>query len=62
MKKRAVAVAVGLLAAPIAAQAQTSNLTLYGRLNLDVEVIRGKQAPDASGKQANPWVTRLSSD
>lgn len=62
MKKRVVAVAVGLLAAPIAAQAQTSNLTLYGRLNLDLEVIRGKQAPDASGKQANPWVTRLSSD
>jgi predicted porin len=62
MKKRAVAVALGLLAAPVASQAQTSNVTLYGRLNLDVEVIRGKQAPDASGNQANPWVTRLSSN
>ena len=62
MKKRVVAVALGLLAAPVASQAQTSNVTLYGRLNLDVEVIRGKQAPDASGNQANPRVTRLSSD
>ena len=36
MNKKLVAVAVaGVLAAPLAAQAQTANVTLYGRLNLD---------------------------
>jgi predicted porin len=40
MNKKLVAVAVaGLLAAPLAAQAQTANVTLYGRLNVDMEVI-----------------------
>jgi hypothetical protein len=35
MNKKLVAVAVaGLLAAPLAAQAQTANVTLYGRLNM----------------------------
>ena len=35
MNKKLVAVAVaGMLAAPLAAQAQTANVTLYGRLNL----------------------------
>ena len=44
MNKKLVAVAVaGLLAAPLAAQAQTANVTLYGRLNLDMEVINAKQ-------------------
>lgn len=42
MNKKLVAVAVaGVLAAPLA-QAQTANVTLYGRVNLDVEFVNGK--------------------
>jgi predicted porin len=45
MNKKLVAVAVaGLLAAPLAAQAQNANVTLYGRLNLDFEIVNGRQA------------------
>ena len=48
MNKKLVAVAVaGMLAVPLAAQAQTANVTLYGRLNLDMEVVNAKQ--DLSG-------------
>jgi predicted porin len=55
MNKKLVAVAVaGLLAAPLTAQAQTANVTLYGRLNLDLEYI------DANGDLPNG--TRLSSN
>ena len=58
MNKKLVAVAVaGLLGAPLAAQAQTANVTLYGRLNIDFELVNGRQA-DGS----NPTVTRLSSN
>ena len=58
MKKKLVAVAVaGVLGAPLAAHAQTANVTLYGRLNLDFEVVKGRQ-PDGS----NPTVTRVSSN
>jgi len=58
MNKKLVAVAVaGVLAAPLAAQAQTANVTLYGRLNIDYELLTGKQA-DGS----NPNVSRLSSN
>ena len=58
MNKKLVAVAVaGLLAAPLAAQAQNANVTLYGRLNLDFEIVNGRQ-PDGT----NPNVTRLSSN
>ena len=58
MNKKLVAVAVaGVLAAPLAAQAQTANVTLYGRLNIDYELINGRQA-DGS----NPWISRLSSN
>ena len=58
MNKKLVAVAVaGMLAAPLAAQAQTANVTLYGRLNIDYEMFKGKQA-DGS----NPNVSRLSSN
>ena len=40
MNKKLVAVAVaGVLAAPLA-QAQTANVTLYGRVNLDVEFVK----------------------
>ena len=55
MNKKLVAVAVAaVLAAPLAAQAQTANVTLYGRLNLTLEYI------DANGD--NPSVQRLSSN
>ena len=48
MNKKLVAFAVaGVLAAPLTAEAQTANVTLYGRLNLDMEVINAKQ--DLSG-------------
>ena len=58
MNKKLVAVAVaGILGAPLAAHAQTANVTLYGRLNVDFEVVNGKQA-DGS----NPNVTRVSSN
>jgi predicted porin len=57
MNKKLVAVAIaGLLAAPLA-QAQTANVTLYGRVNLDMEVVHGKQANDT-----NPNVFRVSSN
>ena len=69
MNKKLVAVAVaGLLAPPLAAQAQTANVTLYGRVNLNVEFINGKQTPvcDPPGStncyQPNPTVSRLSSN
>jgi len=63
MNKKLVAVAVaGLLAAPLAAQAQNANVTLYGRLNIDLEAVNGAQAPDASGHKINPTVWRLSSN
>jgi len=66
MNKKLVAVAVaGLLAAPLAAEAQTANVTLYGRLNVDLEFVNGKQAPVACGLaicQPNPVVSRLSSN
>ena len=43
MNKKLVAVAVaGLLAAPLAAQAQTANVTLYGRLNMTLEAVNGQ--------------------
>jgi predicted porin len=60
MNKKLIAVAVaGLLAAPMVAQAQTANVVLYGRLNLDLEYV------NASVDQDNvraPNVTRLSSN
>lgn len=58
MKKKLVAVAVaGVFAAPLAAQAQTANVTLYGRLNMDVELVNG-----AASGQDKANVTRVSSN
>lgn len=58
MNKKLVAVAVaGALALPLAAQAQTANVTLYGRVNLDMEIVSARQA-DGS----NPHVYRVSSN
>ena len=53
MNKKLVAVAVaGLLAAPLAAEAQTANVTLYGRLNMTMEAVNG-QALDPNLPLAN---------
>src|SRR6266498_3612840 len=58
MNKKLVALAVaGAFALPMAAQAQTANVTLYGRVNLDYEFVKGQQA-DGS----NPTVHRLNTD
>ena len=66
MNKKLVAVAVaGLLAAPLAAQAQTANVTLYGRLNMTLEAVRGEAVdpnlPAGSAAQ-NRTVYRVSSN
>ena len=43
MNKKLVALAVaGAFALPLAAQAQTANVTLYGRLNVDFEFVKGR--------------------
>jgi hypothetical protein len=42
---------------PVTAHAQIANVTLYGNLNLDLELVRGQQ-PDGT----NPTVTRVSSN
>ncbi|MDQ6916466.1 MAG: porin [Pseudomonadota bacterium] len=47
----------GALASPLAVQAQTANVTLYGRVNIDLEFVKGEQA-DGS----NPTVNRVSSN
>lgn len=58
MNKKLVALAIaGAFALPMAAQAQTANVTMYGRLNVDMEIVSGKQA-----NGTNPHVFRLSSN
>lgn len=58
MRMKFVAViAAGILGAPLAALAQNTNVVLYGRLNVDLEFVNGRQ-PDGS----NPNVSRLSSN
>ncbi len=52
-----VALAAAVLAVGLPARAQTSNVSIYGLLNLDVEAVRGKQV-DGS----NPTVPRISSN
>ena len=76
MNKKLVALAVaGVLAAPLA-QAQTANVTLYGRVNLDVEFVNGAiydtqvVQPATCNKTfnvgdcitTNPWQYRLASN
>jgi len=57
MNKKLVAVAIaGLLAAPLA-QAQTANVTLYGRVNLDMEFVNGRL-----NNNTNPQIYRVSSN
>jgi predicted porin len=61
MNKKLVALAVaGAFALPLAAQAQTANVTLYGRLNIDFEFVKGQQTTANGG--GNPTVNRLSSN
>ncbi|HEV2976971.1 MAG TPA: porin [Casimicrobiaceae bacterium] len=66
MNKKLVALAVaGAFALPLAAQAQTANVTLYGRANLDLEFVRGAQPESvANGIAAgfNPTVVRVASN
>jgi predicted porin len=58
MNKKLVALAVGsVLALPLAAQAQTANVTLYGRVNTDMEFVSGRLA-----NGTNPRVFRVSSN
>lgn len=55
MNKKLVAVAVaGVLAAPLAAQAQTANVTLYGRLNLTMEAVSGSAVDPNLPATASP--------
>jgi predicted porin len=63
MNKKLVAVAIaGLLAAPLA-QAQTANVTLYGRINLDMEVVNGNLAPTANHPGGyNPSLFKVSAN
>jgi predicted porin len=56
MNKKLVALAVGsAFALPLAAQAQTANVTLYGRLNMDLEFVNGQtcQAGATAGAGAS---------
>lgn len=66
MNKKLVALAVaGAFALPLAAQAQTANVTLYGRANVDLEFVRGAQAAATANGIANgdnPTVVRVSSN
>src|SRR5712691_7102012 len=49
MNKKLVALAVaGAFALPLAAQAQTANVTLYGRLNVDFEFVKGRTCAAAT--------------
>ncbi|HZQ60754.1 MAG TPA: porin [Casimicrobiaceae bacterium] len=58
MNKKLVAFAIaGAFALPAAVQAQTANVTMYGRANVDMEVVSGQQA-----NGTNPHVFRVSSN
>src|SRR6266702_6840163 len=53
MNKKLVALAVaGAFALPLAAQAQTANVTLYGRLNVDFEFVKGRTCAAATAPVA----------
>ncbi len=64
MNKKLVALAVaGAFALPLAAQAQTANVTLYGRLNLDTEVIiNAKQDTSTPAHEVKGNYYRVSSN
>jgi len=61
MNKKLVVLAVaGAFASPLAVQAQTANVTLYGRANIDLEFVNGKtcQGGNAAGGQGGGTVLR----
>ena len=61
MNKKLVALAVaGALALPLAAEAQTAQVTLYGRANMDLEFVKASGPGDPSGNTST--VTRVSSN
>jgi predicted porin len=61
MNKKLVAVAIaGLLAAPLA-QAQTANVTLYGRANMNMAFVNGAKA-DPLPNGSNPNIFRVDSN
>jgi predicted porin len=63
MRAKLVAVVVATLLASPLTRAQTANVTLYGRLNLDMEVVNGKQSgPECPPNCPNPNVYRVSSN
>ena len=66
MNKKLVAVAVaGVLAAPLVAQAQTANVTLYGRLNLTMEAVKGDSVDPnlpATASAQNRTIYRVNSN
>jgi predicted porin len=54
MNKKLVVLAVaGAFASPLAVQAQTANVTLYGRANLDLEFINGKTCGNGASGGGN---------
>ena len=54
MNKKLLAIAIaGVLAAPLA-QAQTANVTLYGRINIDAEVIINAKSGSPTGTLGIP--------
>jgi predicted porin len=60
--KLVLAVTAGLLSAP-AAHGQEANVILYGRINLDMEVVNGKQSgTECPGNCPNPKVFRVNSN
>ena len=63
MRTKLVAVVIaGLINAP-SSHAQEANVTLYGRLNVDMELVNGKQSgPGCPDKCPNPNVFRVSSN
>lgn len=61
MNKKLVALAVaGAFALPLAAEAQTAQVTLYGRANMDLEFVKASGAGAAGGSTST--VTRVSSN
>lgn len=63
MRKQPVAFLIVLLLGAAQAQAQTGNVTLYGRLNLSMELVNGKQSGAGCPDNCpNPNVFRVSSN
>ena len=61
MNKKLVALAVaGAFALPLAAEAQTAQVTLYGRANMDLEFVKASGAGAVGGSTST--VTRVSSN